>query len=65
MAKRAQTASDITHVAQVPERVQGILKTSCYDCHSNRTVYPWYSKINLVGWWLNHHIEEGKGELNF
>jgi hypothetical protein len=42
-----------------------LLKTSCYDCHSNHTNYPWYSKITPVNWWLNHHIEEGKRELNF
>jgi hypothetical protein len=41
------------------------LKSSCYDCHSNKTNYPRYSKINPVGMWLNHHIEEGKAELNF
>jgi len=21
------------------------MKTSCYDCHSNHTVYPWYANI--------------------
>ncbi len=42
-----------------------VLKTACYDCHSNRTTYPWYARINPVGWWLDHHIREGKEELNF
>lgn len=57
--------NDITKVYPVPENVQAILKTSCYDCHSNNTVYPWYSQIQPVAWWLNNHIEEGKRELNF
>lgn len=56
---------DITRVHQVPEQVAGILKTSCYDCHSNHTYYPWYARIQPVALWLNDHIEEGKGELNF
>ena len=56
---------DITRVHQVPEQVAGILKTSCYDCHSNHTYYPWYARIQPVAIWLNDHIEEGKGELNF
>jgi hypothetical protein len=61
----AQTAMDITHVVQVPDTVMGILKVSCYDCHSNHTEYPWYSKITPVNWWLNNHIKEGKRKLNF
>lgn len=59
------SANDITKVYAVPENVQAILKTSCYDCHSNNTVYPWYSQIQPVAWWLNNHIQEGKRELNF
>jgi hypothetical protein len=42
-----------------------ILKTSCYDCHSNATVYPWYADVQPVAWWLDDHIKEGKKELNF
>src|SRR5690348_9264789 len=49
----------------VPADVETILKKACYDCHSNNTRYPWYNNIQPVTWWLNHHIQEGKGELNF
>jgi hypothetical protein len=42
-----------------------ILKTSCYDCHSNNTYYPWYNNIQPVAWWLKNHVDEGKRELNF
>jgi hypothetical protein len=45
--------------------VKGILRKACLDCHSNNTVYPWYSKIQPSAWWLNDHIKEGKKELNF
>lgn len=55
----------ITTVYPTPDNVQTILKTSCYDCHSNKTAYPWYNNIQPVAWWLHHHIDEGKGELNF
>ena len=34
------------------------------DCHSNNTRYRWYFKIQPVDWWLTHHINEGKQELN-
>ena len=58
-------ATDITQVLNVPEDVLTILKTSCYDCHSNNTIYPWYYSIQPVAWWLNNHISEGKEHLNF
>ena len=59
------SSTNILRLYGVPDSVQKILKTSCYDCHSNNTVYPWYSKIQPVAWWLNNHIEEGKEHLNF
>ena len=57
--------SDITKVRSVPEDVQQLLKTACYDCHSNNTVYPWYNNIQPVAWWLNKHVNNGKKHLNF
>ncbi|HWY38718.1 MAG TPA: heme-binding domain-containing protein [Bacteroidia bacterium] len=56
---------DISHAVNVPAEVKNILERSCNDCHSDRTNYPWYINIQPVGWWLNHHVEEGKNELNF
>ena len=50
---------------RAPAHVQPILDRSCMDCHSNRTRYPWYSRITPVSWWLKDHIDHGRGELNF
>jgi len=61
----AATANDISKVMPVPDNIQIILKTSCFDCHSNNTIYPWYAAIQPVAWWLNDHIEEGRKEINF
>lgn len=57
--------NDISKIYAVPADVQTILKASCYDCHSNNTVYPWYANIQPVAWWLNKHIVDGKKDLNF
>lgn len=57
--------TDITKVYDVPKDVQTILATSCYDCHSNNTVYPWYSYIQPARMFLDRHISEGREELNF
>ena len=59
-----QTKS-IAKTFPLPTDVENILKTSCYDCHSNHTEYPWYSKLQPVDWWLADHVDEGKEELNF
>ena len=57
--------NDISKIYAVPADVQSILKTSCYNCHSNNTVYPWYAEIQPAAWWLADHVKEGKKELNF
>jgi hypothetical protein len=61
----ARGPNDITHVVNVPADVQQILNTSCNDCHSNHTNYPWYTNIQPVGLWLDHHVDEGVSEINF
>lgn len=49
----------------VPPDVDMVLTRSCSDCHTNSTVYPWYSQVQPVAWWLGNHIAEGRQELNF
>jgi len=62
---RQASRMDITRVFPVPEKINGILKNSCYDCHSNNTRYPWYAMLQPGGWLLASHIKKGKQELNF
>lgn len=57
--------NDISTVVTVPDSVHSLLKSACYDCHSNYTNYPWYSNIQPIGWWLKDHIDEGKRGINF
>jgi len=52
-------------VEPVPPEVKTILDRSCVDCHSNRTSWPWYSRITPVSWWLADHVKDGRKELNF
>ncbi|GAL67428.1 heme-binding domain-containing protein [Jejuia pallidilutea] len=47
-----------------PEDVKAILETTCYDCHSDVTRYPWYDKITPVNYWLASHIKDGKKHFN-
>lgn len=56
---------DFTRVYTVPKNVETILRTSCYDCHSNNTNYPLYSYIQPARFFMESHIKEGKENLNF
>ena len=60
-----ENPNEISKYYEVSADIQIVLKKSCYDCHSNNTVYPWYANIQPVGWWLQNHVNEGKRELNF
>ncbi|MDH7446968.1 heme-binding domain-containing protein [Aquimarina sp. 2201CG14-23] len=50
-------------VQPTPE-IKELLKSNCYDCHSNQTVYPWYAEVAPVSYWLAHHVDEGKEHFN-
>ena len=47
------------------QEVAAILKSACYDCHSNQTTYPWYSNLAPASFYLEDHIKDGKRHLNF
>lgn len=51
-------------ITATPE-IKSILKRACYDCHSNETVWPWYSRVAPVSWLVAWDVEEGREELNF
>ncbi len=58
------STEDFMSTYKVPQQIETILKTSCYDCHSNNTKYPWYNKIQPIAWVIEDHVKVGKEELN-
>ena len=58
-------AMDFIVSTNPPRRITAIIKTSCYDCHSYKTNYPWYSGIAPVSWLINSHINDAREDLNF
>ena len=61
----ADVPSKAEDAIEAPENVQAILKRSCFDCHSNHTVYPWYSNIAPVSWFTKGHVKEAREKMNF
>lgn len=56
--------NDLITVTQPSAEVTDLLRASCYDCHSNETVYPWYVNITPLNWWMQDHVNEGRKEFN-
>lgn len=61
----ADNPSDLLKNNEVPEKIESILRESCYDCHSNETVYPWYAYVAPVSFLVSKDTREGRDELNF
>lgn len=55
----------VTGEIRAPADVQRVLRRSCYDCHSNETRWPWYSRVAPVSWLLHRDVSEGRKHLNF
>lgn len=47
-----------------PAEIKTLLERSCFDCHSNRTRWPWYAYVAPVSWWVVDHVREARGDLN-
>ena len=67
--ERNNPASDpalaMTAQLNVPPDVRAILERSCYDCHSNQTVWPAYSAVSPVSWFVADDVKNGREHLNF
>jgi hypothetical protein len=42
-----------------------LLRRACYNCHSNETVWPWYSNVAPASWLIGSDVKEGRAHLNF
>ncbi len=55
----------VTRDIDAPPEVAVVLRAACYDCHSRETRWPWYSRVAPLSWFIAHHVEEGRRELDF
>lgn len=61
----SRTNPPVTGEIKAPEEIMNIFKTSCYDCHSNETVWPWYSYVAPVSFLVAHDTNHGREYVNF
>lgn len=60
-----RTNPPVTGEIHAPPAVMQLLRRACYDCHSNETSWPWYSRIAPASWLLHRDVVEGRKHLNF
>jgi hypothetical protein len=47
------------------QQTQQLAQRACYDCHSNQTTWPFYSRVAPVSWFVTPHVLDARAELNF
>ena len=52
-------------LVEAPPAALAILERACFDCHSNRTEWPWYSYVAPVSWLVADDVEEGREHVDF
>ena len=48
-----------------PAGVAALLQRGCSDCHTNGTVWPWYTNVAPLSWWIVNHVNEGRRHASF
>jgi hypothetical protein len=51
-------------IAAAPPEIAAMLRATCYDCHSDETRWPWYSRIAPVSWQIAEDVNDGRVQLN-
>ena len=46
-------------------QAEAIARRACYDCHSNESVWPWYSRIAPASWLMQKDVDDGRSAMNF
>ena len=57
--------SVVNEVSWANEETREIAKKACFDCHSNETLWPWYSYVAPLSFRIAHHVNHGREYLNF
>ncbi len=47
------------------QQTRDLATRACFDCHSNETVWPWYSNVAPVSWLVYRDVAEGRDRFNF
>jgi mono/diheme cytochrome c family protein len=65
LGRRHPNPAVIAEPAWDSPRTRELAKRACFNCHSNETVWPWYSSIAPVSWLTGRDVDKGRSHLNF
>ncbi len=60
-----KSSVNFVDVKKTPPKISALIKSACYDCHSNETIYPKYAYFAPFSWSIKSHVNEGREHLNF
>jgi hypothetical protein len=67
--ERANPAIDPNHTIQAQmgtaSGLVAVLDRACSDCHTNMTVWPWYTQVAPLSWLMAYGVREGRHAVNF
>lgn len=50
--------------SEVTPRVASILGRACSNCHSEKTTWPWYSRVAPVSWLVEDDVRRARARMN-
>ncbi len=56
---------DLLEVVEAADEIVTLLKSACYDCHSQQVIYPWYSYVAPVSFLVSRDVRVGREQLDF
>src|SRR5262245_17997792 len=66
---RTNPATVASHTIQAQARISNefavVLNRACNDCHSNSSVWPWYTEIAPLSWLMAYTVKQGRKQVNF
>ena len=67
--ERASPPTDVSRTIQAQvgtaSGLVAVLDRACRDCHSNATVWPWYTQVAPVSWLMAYGVTKGRNAVNF
>ena len=56
--------ADFLKATAAPPEVAAMFREACYDCHSDETRWPWYSRVAPMSWQVAQDVNDGRQHLN-
>jgi len=57
--------ASIEATVAMPDAVNRVLRRSCFDCHSQETTWPWYTRLPIASGLMRHDVEAARKAMNF